>query len=225
MRARRQRSRQLARRASGSGSSGLKFKGFTIKGELVSGDLKPLSLIPFLKFMENFIVIRASYDYPLSLEMTINPPSTNPRFIFNAVLTFNPPKFLGLGEINLPIEVEGTLGSDGPKAVFKTPAIPPLDLGFFKFGGGIYIATANLSASPSTRTRITLDRLRTDVRGCLADQSLCPASSARSYSSRLQLLLRGCLRGSSRFHKPPIDPSPYQLGDQVVCRHLSLLVS
>ena len=50
--ARRQRSRQLARSRSGGSSSGLKFKGFTIKGELVSGDLKPLSLIPFLKFME-----------------------------------------------------------------------------------------------------------------------------------------------------------------------------
>ena len=158
--ARRQRSRQLARRASGSGSSGLRFKGFTVKGELVSGDLKPLSLIPFLKFMENFIVIRASYDSPLSLEMTINPASPSPRFIFNAMLTFNPPRFLGMGEINLPIEVEGTLGSDGPKAVFKTPAIPPLDLGFFKFGGlGVYIATANsVSFTLDSGTRITLDR-------------------------------------------------------------------
>ena len=209
--ARRQRSRQLARRASGSGSSGLRFKGFTVKGELVSGDLKPLSLIPFLKFMENFIVIRASYDSPLSLEMTINPASPSPRFIFNAMLTFNPPRFLGMGEINLPIEVEGTLGSDGPKAVFKTPAIPPLDLGFFKFGGlGVYIATANsVSFTLDSGTRITLDRgFALMYEGASPIKAFCPTRLVLKFifKSFISFYFEGACVGFSLklFHKPPI---------------------
>ena len=218
--ARQRRSRQLQASISGSGSgsgsgsrsSGFRFRGFTITGSLVSGDLKPLSLIPFLRFMENFIVIRASYAYPLSLSMTINFPSPSPTFLLRAMLTLNLPRFLGMEpQLNIPVAVEGSLGSDGPRAVFKTPAIPPLDLGFFRFGGlAVYIATANrITFWLESGTRITLDRgFALLYEGASPIRAFCPARLVLKFifKSFISFYFEGACVGFSLklFHKPPI---------------------
>lgn len=167
--------RQLAA-TKGSSKKGLQFTGFTILGQLVSGDLKPLSVIPFLFFMEDLIVIRATWEQPLSLSLTILP-GAPVKIGISAVISINLPSFLGLPSIDLPVEVEGSL--PGPKAVFKTPELPALDLGIFKFEGlRLMMATgSSVMVTLKSGTQFPLDEgFALVYEGASPIPAMCPLS-------------------------------------------------
>ena len=205
--------RQLAAGKASGKSKGLKFKGFTITGSLVSGDLYPLSVIPFLSFMEDFIVIRATYEFPLSISLTITPGDPSPKFQFIATLTFNPPSFLGMGQINLPVDVEGTLGSGGPKAVFKTPALPDLEIpGLVTFKGlRLFIATGDgIDITTESGTQVQLDKgFVLLYEGDTPLSAICPLKMVLlfAFESLTKFSFTGHCSGFAlmMLHKPPIQ--------------------
>ena len=201
--------RQLATTKKTSKKKGFQFIGFTIRGQLVSGDLKPISLIPFLSFMEDLLVIRATYDQPLSLSLTILP-GAPVSLSLSAVIAINLPSFLGIPSINLPVEGGGQLGGGGPTMAFKTPELPALDLGIFKFTGlRLMIATDTTMITLQSGTQFELMQgFALVYEGASPIPAMCPLSMVLIFQmpSPRSFRFEGLCSGFSlmMLHKSPV---------------------